>query len=151
MKPIMYRNLQGGVIPKQVARLNFIAGTPKTAFKFGPKYTKMEIFLINQTPQKASVGLKQFWRQHLPTLKFHNEDFQFIMKRITVENKADAAKVPVRIDLYDAEDKKIQLDCSFKSELDILQEVLSKTEATPVATEDIPKITLKKAKASAWQ
>lgn len=142
-EPVMFRHLPKSRIPKQVARLNQIAGSSENAFKFGPRYTKMEIFLINQTKQPASKGLKFFWRQHMPTLKFHNEDFGFVLKRVKVDDPAAADKVPVRIDLYDAAHNKTEIDCSFKSESDILAELLNKTEATPVAEAEIPRIHIK--------
>ncbi|CAH2354499.1 54S ribosomal protein Mrp49p, mitochondrial [[Candida] railenensis] len=149
--PVMFRNLPKSRIAKQAARLNQIAGTSENAYKLGPKYSKMEIFLINQTPQRASVGLKQFWRQHLPTLKFHNDDFEFIMKRIKVEDTKEAEQCPVKIDLYEAQNQnKLTIDCSFKSESEILEEIIKSTEAAPVDSKDIPKLELKKKSVEEW-
>ncbi|CAK7903105.1 hypothetical protein CAAN1_16S01134 [[Candida] anglica] len=139
----MFKNLPKSRLLKQAARLNMIAGSAENAYKFGPKFTKMEIFLINQTPQKASIGLKQVWRQHLPTLKFHNEAFEFVLKRVNVANAEEAEKCPAKINLYDASNNKTELDCRYKSESEILQEILKVTGATAVKPEDIPKVEIK--------
>lgn len=136
----MFKNLPSSRILKQITRLNNIAGTPETAFKFNPKYTKLELFLIKHNVSGSAIGLKKFWRNNLPTLKFHNEDVNFVLTRITTSTKEDISKCPSKIIVYDNADKKYEIDCADRQVSDILAEVIKVTEASPVAEKEIPVI-----------
>lgn len=136
----MFKNLPSSRILKQITRLNNIAGTPETAFKFSPKYTKLELFLIKQNVSGSAIGLKKFWRNNLPTLKFHNEDVNFVLTRINTTTKEDIAKCPTKIVVYDNASNKHEIDCADKQVSDILAEVIKATEATQIPEKEIPVI-----------
>lgn len=136
----MFKNLPASRILKQITRLNNIAGTTENAFKFSSKYTKIELFLIKDNIFGQAIGLKKFWRNNLPTLKFHNEDVNFVLTRINTTTKEDLAKCPTKIVIHDNADKKYEIDCANKLVSDILKEVVQVTEATPVPSSEIPVI-----------
>lgn len=136
----MFKNLPTSKVLKQIARLNNIAGTPETAYKFDPKYKKIELLLIQKSVHGPSIGLKKFWRQHLPTLKFHNDDINFTLTRIHTETKEDLKKCPAKIIVYDEANQKIELECANKQASDILNELVKLTSAQPVPETQIPTI-----------
>lgn len=137
----MFRDLPSSKILKQIARLNNIAGTPERAFKFdSSKISKVEMFLIHKNVHGPSVGLKKFWRQDLPTLKFHNDDIAFVMNRISASTKAEVAKCPSKIVVHKTDGGVIELDCADKHSTDILRQLAKLTGAKNVMAEDIPVI-----------
>lgn len=134
----MFKGLPSSRIWKQAARLNQIAGTPETAYRFGPKYTKIELLLIQKSVHAPAFGLRRFWRQNLPTLKFHNDNVDFVLTRIATKTKEDLAKCPTKIILHHADGSAQELDCSNKHSNKILQELVALAEATAVPAEEIP-------------
>lgn len=134
----MFKGLPSSRIWKQQARLNQIAGSPSTAFKFDPKYTKVELLLIEKSVLAPAFGLRRFWRQNLPTLKFHNDNVDFVLTRIATKTKEDLAKCPTKIVLHLADGSTQELDCSNKNSSKILKELVKVTGATPVPEEEIP-------------
>lgn len=137
----MFKGLPSSKIWKQIARLNLIAGTPETAFKFDPSIRKIELFLIKQPVSGQAIGLRKFWRHNLPTLKFHNENVDFSVKHIVTETKEDIQKCPTKIIIHNEGSQVNELDCSNKHYSEILKEVVGLTKATPVPSEEIPVIT----------
>ena len=124
---------------KQIGRLNKIAGSTENAYKLGPKFTKLELFLINNTNQPASTGLKQFWRNHLPAIKFHNEDLTVVLTRINA-TKEEVSKVPAKIKCFGDAGSVQEIDCLDKPESEILKQLFKVTEAQPVDASEIPYI-----------
>lgn len=135
----MFKNLPSSRILKQVARLNNIAGTAETAYRFdASKVKKIELLFIHQNILGAAVGLKKFWRHNLPTLKFHNDDINFVCTRINAETKEEAEKCPTKIIIHSPDNNKTELNCSAKHSSVILQELIKATGATSVPTSEIP-------------
>ncbi|ABN66944.2 predicted protein [Scheffersomyces stipitis CBS 6054] len=136
----MFKGLPSSRILKQITRLNAIAGTSESAYKFdASKYTKIELFLQQKNIHGPAVGLKKFWRQNLPTLKFHNDDIQFSLTRIQAETAAEVAACPSKIVVHSVDPaSKIEIDCKGKHSSVILNELVEATKATNVPIEEIP-------------
>ncbi|KAK6460948.1 hypothetical protein DFJ63DRAFT_212131 [Scheffersomyces coipomensis] len=138
----MFKNSPSSKILKQIYRLNLIAGNPENAYKLNPeKYSKIELFLIQKNVHAQSVGLKKFWKDFLPTLKFHNDDIDFIMTRIKVNNKAEAAACPAKILVHGKDQKdNVEIDCANLHSSKILRQLVTKTGAVNIPLEEIPRI-----------
>lgn len=133
----MFKNLPKSRILKQITRLNNISGSPQTAYKFDPKYTKLEVYLIKNSVLGSAIGLRKFWRQRLPTFKFHNENVDFVFKRIVTQTKEDLAKCPTKIVIHDSMGNKNEIDCSNETVDGIFEKVVKATEASPVPSDQI--------------
>ncbi|KAK6458385.1 uncharacterized protein RJT20DRAFT_31326 [Scheffersomyces xylosifermentans] len=138
----MFKDLPSSRILKQITRLNNIAGTTESAYKFDQsKYAKIELFLQQRNIHGPAVGLKKFWRLNLPTLKFHNDDLQFVLTRIATESKADVAACPSKIIVHGVDPKdNLEIDCAGKHSSVILQELVKATGAVGVPADEIPRI-----------
>lgn len=141
----MFRGIPKLRLLRQVTRLNQILGTPETAYKLPSDVSKVELVLLSKNVFGPSVGLKRFWRQNLPTLKFHNVGVDFVMTRVRVTNKADIAKVPTKIVLHTRTGEKTDLDCSAQSNEQILKNLVQLTKAEPVPPEEIPRLSMPRA------
>lgn len=125
---------------KQIARINFIAGTPTTAFKLGPLTKKVELMIVHKNAWGASLGLKRFWQLNLPTLKFHNDDVEFVVTKVRATLKEEIAKAPTKIIVHDANTGSKEINCAHKDSSDILAELVKTTNATSVPEEEIPRV-----------
>ncbi|OBA24085.1 hypothetical protein METBIDRAFT_30437 [Metschnikowia bicuspidata var. bicuspidata NRRL YB-4993] len=94
--------------------------------------------------QRRSIGLNHFWKWNLPTLKFHNENIDFVVTRIQPETDEDYPKIPSAIFVHKAGDKMTRVECNGKTHEWILKNLVSATGATRVPVEDIPHIPLPK-------
>lgn len=136
-----FRNLPSSPVLRQVARLNKIAGTPETAFRMDPlKVRAIELVLVQKNVHQPSLGLRKFWKEHLPTLQFHNNDVNFTMTRVKTQTKEDLAKVPALVVIHKINDDKVVVNCLDRSPKDILRRVVHATGATPVPEADIPRV-----------
>lgn len=138
----MFRAAPSSPILRQVYRLNLISGTPKTAYRLGPEVKKVELFVISKNAYGPTAGLKKFWREYLPTLKFHNDDVNFVVTRIRPETKEEIKKVPSKIVVYDANNKETTIDCLGKHSSNIFRQLKKATNATPVPESEIETIKL---------
>lgn len=134
----MFKNLPKSAIGRQISRLNMISGSPETAFRFNPDIRKIELYLIKDSVLGSAIGLKKFWRQNLPTLKFHNQDVDFLVTRIKTQQKEDLLKCPTKILIYYSNSNKSEIECSNKHHSDILKELVDATGAAPVPESEIP-------------
>lgn len=135
----MFPDLPSSRILRQVARLNKISGTPDVAYKFDPKYTKMELLLPQARNHKDSMGLRQFWKHNLPTLKFHNDDIAFQVKKIQTESPEELAKCPTKLIVYE-NNEKVEIPCHNAESSEILSKLVQITNASSVPEEEIPTI-----------
>lgn len=142
----MFKDLPRSKLLKQIARLNLIAGTPKTAFKLGPQVKKVELFLLHKNIFVPGAGLKKFWRQNMPVLKFHNDDVDFVTTRLIAENKEEVAKAPTKIIVHNKDGSSTEFDCALKTNSQILNELVKVTEGVKVSEENIPVIARPKPK-----
>lgn len=136
----MYRLLPKSSLSRQIGRLNLIAGTPQTAFKFGPNVKKIELILLEKNIMGPNIGLKKFWRYNLPTLKFHNDEVEFFCTRVRATTKDEIAIAPAKVIIHDSSNTKIELDCKSLDNETILENIVLATRALPVAEADIPQI-----------
>lgn len=134
----MFKGLPSSRVWKQAARLNNIAGSSATAYRFDAKYTKIELLLIQKNVLIAAFGLRRFWRENLPTLKFHNDGISMFLTRIATQTKAEADACPAKIILHQANGTTQELDCRSKHSSDILKELVALTGAQAVPAEEIP-------------
>lgn len=134
----MVRGAPTSKILKQIWRLNNIAGTPKTAFRFPQTVSKLELVLLQKHVWGPPLGLKHFWRNNLPTLKFHNEDLRMAVTRVKVASKAEIAEAPTKIVVHYTDGTKKDLDCAKKKPERILRDLVKLTSATSVPESDIP-------------
>lgn len=127
-----------GLIQK-LERLNGIAGTPSTAFRINTNKFKGLELQLNQEIAPAA-GLTQFWKTNLPPLRFHNDDFNFRVTKIKLDDvEAQAEICPVKLKVFGVEDKdSFELDCKGKPSDYILQEFVKRTGAEAVPEEEIP-------------
>lgn len=144
MTASMFKDLPKSRILRQIARLNLIAGTPKTAYKLGPEVKKLELILILKNVFKPAAGLKHFWRKNLPVLKFHNDHVDFVATRVRAKTKEEVAKVPSKIIVHGTDGSKKDIDCIFTSNSEILAKLVEVTKATPVEAAEIPVIEVPK-------
>lgn len=136
----MFKGLPTSKLLKQIARLNLISGTPKTAFKLGPQVQKIELVLLYKNIYKKGSGLKRFWRYNLPALKFHNENVDFVLTRVKGNDKSEIAKVPSKIIIHKTDGTKSELDCALQTNSEILKKVVKATDAVLVPQEEIPTV-----------
>ncbi|WPK25502.1 hypothetical protein PUMCH_002819 [Australozyma saopauloensis] len=123
---------------RQITRLNIIAGTPETAFKFGPELKKLEVVIYSKNILAHGAGLKKFWKLNLPTLKFHNDDVDFVVTRVRPTKREDFDKIPLEVRLHQENGKMQKVDCTNKDNESILREVVEMMNAKLVAEKDIP-------------
>lgn len=136
----MFKGLPTSKILKQIARLNNISGTPKTAFKFGPQVKKIELIILQKNIYKSSSGLKRFWRYNLPVLKFHNDNVDFLLTRVRAKTKEEIAQVPTKIVIHKDDGSKGEVDCAMQTHNEILKKLVKATDAVPVAAENLSTI-----------
>lgn len=137
----MFKGAPSSPILKQIYRLNLISGTQKTAYRLGPDVKKIELFLISKNTYGPTAGLKRFWRDYLPSLKYHNDDVNFVVTRVRPETKEDIVKVPSKIVVYDANNKETTtIDCLGKHASNIFRKLKQATNATPVPESELETI-----------
>ncbi|GMM38487.1 mitochondrial 54S ribosomal protein [Saccharomycopsis crataegensis] len=108
------------------------------------------------------MGIRKFWQNYLPTIKFYNQSLPMNVTRITL-NEIDTkkargvkdlpvdseeakklesdikllAKCPAKITISYQGGKSVELDCKWKRSEIILEEFTKLTKAVPVAEEEI--------------
>lgn len=136
----MIKNAPLSPILRQIFRLNQIAGTKENAFRIPPKYKKVELVMMSKQAYGPSIGLKHFWRNHLPTLKFHNDDVQFFTTKVKVSTKEEIAQAPSKIVIHDETGNKTEIDCMGDHHLEILKKFVAATASQPIDETEIPKV-----------
>lgn len=139
----MFKSLPKLRILRQIERLNLIQGTPRNAFRFNPdQVSKIELVLIQKNIHEPAIGLRKFWRENLPTLKFHNDDINFVVSRVQVKNKEEVKKCPIKIIVHQVTGDKIDINCAHLNQSRILSKLVKATNATNVS--DIVPFTIQK-------
>ncbi|KAG5417985.1 MRP49 [Candida metapsilosis] len=135
---------------KQIKRINNLRGKPENSYKFdASKYKELELFVYQQRPfvYKPANGIRYFWKESLPTLRYHNPDVQFTVTNVTVENEEDLPKLPLKLQIHgQSEENNSVIDCASKPPHQIFSELIKVTNARKLAEEEIPKLPLKPAK-----
>ncbi|RLV92774.1 54S ribosomal protein MRP49 mitochondrial [Spathaspora sp. JA1] len=124
----------------QAAKLNKIAGVDSQAsVVLNPtKYKGLELQMISNRQNAQARGIYEFWRQDLRTLKFHNQNLDFQVTKITYQEDSEIEKIPARLIVRDLQGGEFTIDCKNKTRSDILSELLKLTKAEPVPVEEIP-------------
>ncbi|EGV61499.1 54S ribosomal protein, mitochondrial [Yamadazyma tenuis] len=130
----MFPGLPKSRLLKQATRINIIHGSTATAFKFDPKFTRLDLILPQNRLHKPSIGLRQFWKHNLPTLKFHNYDTEFHVLKVQTDSDQELAKCPTKVVIH-TESGNQEVSCEGISHSDILAKVVQLTGATPVDPE----------------
>lgn len=138
----MFKSLPQSRVLKQIARANLIAGTLENAFVLNPsKFKRVELLVIQKNIHEPAIGLRKFWKENLPVLQFHNNDIEFAVTRIKVNNKDEVKQCPIKILVTPVgSEAKLEIDCAHLNQSKILKKLVKLTGATPVAEEDIPKL-----------
>lgn len=123
---------------RQITRLNLIAGSPATAFRFGPSLKKLEVVIYSKNVMGHAAGLKKFWKLNLPTLKFHNDNVDFVVTRVRPTKREDFNTIPVEVRLHQQDGAVTKIACLNKDHEQILREVVESTGASLVPEEEIP-------------
>lgn len=123
---------------KQITRLNQIAGLPETAYRFGNNLRKLEVVIYSKGILGHAAGLKRFWKLNLPTLKFHNDNVEFVVTRVRPTTREDFNKIPLEVRLHQEDGSVNKVDCVNKDNSVILREVVELTKAEQVPEEQIP-------------
>lgn len=135
----MLSNLSSQRTLRQIKWINQILGNSKTSFKLNQNINKIELILVDKFQNQSSCGLKKFWKNNLPTLKFHNEKINFVLKRIFLpkENDDKIVKIASKINVYNNDNTVQNIGCECKESEEILKELVLVTQATPVAENEI--------------
>ncbi|GEQ70031.1 hypothetical protein JCM33374_g3707 [Metschnikowia sp. JCM 33374] len=138
------KGLPGHKILRQVARLNLISGDSNTAFKLPSNVKKLEVLIMNKAVNRRMVGLNQFWKWNLPTLRFHNDNVDFVVTRIKPEVKEEYPRVPCAIFIHKKAGDVTRIECNDRSASWIVKSIVNATGAQVVPKEEIPHIPLPK-------
>ncbi|KAI5949613.1 MRP49 [Candida jiufengensis] len=134
---------------KQIKKVNRLRGTSKNSYKFDQsKYKEFELFIYHQRPflYKPANGIRNFWKESLPTLRYHNPEIQFTINNITVENEEDLTKLPLNLKIHGtSKENDSVIDCISKPPHQIFSELIKLTNARQMNDEEIPKLPLKPA------
>ncbi|KAI5960744.1 MRP49 [Candida pseudojiufengensis] len=134
---------------KQIKKVNRLRGEPKNSYKFDPtKYKEIELFIYHQRPilYKPANGIRYFWKESLPTLRYHNPEIQFTVNNITIEQEEDLSKLPLKLKIHGINSKDDSLiECASKPPHKIFSELINLTNARQMTVDEIPKIELKPA------
>lgn len=138
------KGLPGHKILRQVARLNLVAGDSTTAYKLPSTVKKLEVLMMTKAVNRRFVGLNHFSKWTFPTLKFHNDDVDFVVTRVKPEHKEEYPQVPCALFIHKTSGDMTRIECNEMSHLRILQELVKATNALPVPELEIPHIPLPK-------
>lgn len=133
----MFKGLPTSKLLRQIARFNLISANPRAAYKLGPDIKRLELFLVHKNVYKPGAGLKKFWRENLPALKFHNDDVEFVVLRFVAPDKTQLSQAPCILRVHRKDGKYTDLDCSLKSNVDIMRRMVKETGAVRVPEEDL--------------
>lgn len=125
---------------RQITRLNLISGTPATAYRFGLGLKKLEVVIYSKNILTHAAGLKKFWKLNLPTLKFHNDNVDFVVTRVRPTKREDFNTIPLEVRLHQQDGQVTKITCTSKDNETILRDVVASTGATPVPVEEIPTV-----------
>lgn len=126
----MLRGYPKARIPRQAQRINSINGTSQNAFIFNG-ISKLELILPLTRSYGPAIGIRKFWKLHLPTIKFHNDNLQVLVKHVDAQPD-ELAQVPVKLIAHNGTNK-VEIDCKNKHYDDILTSVIEATNAKPVS------------------
>lgn len=127
-------------ILRQIARLNLLAGKPQLAYKFDDKYKALELIVLSKNNYLKTAGIAKFWKYNLPILKFHNDDLDFIVKRVRPETKDDIKNFESALVVRSTDSEPIVIKCNDKSPGRILEELVKVTNARQLKQSEIPLI-----------
>lgn len=139
----MFKGAPSKPLLKQIYRLNLISGASTKAYKLdSSKYKTVELMLALKSVYGPAAGLKKFWRENLPALKFHNEDVNFVVTRVrpNSDSHQDICAIPNKIIVHDASGNKSEIDCKGKHASNILRKLVQLTNAEKVADSEIPRL-----------
>lgn len=132
--------LPSNKILRQIARLNLIAGSESNAYRFPSHVRKVEAVILAKNVFGANAGLMRFWKLNFPTLKFHNDDVDFVITRVRADSKEEIAQAPCQLKVHGENGVLHQLECKGLKDLEILAELVKSADATPVPASEIPRI-----------
>lgn len=98
------------------------------AAKIPRNITKLTLLMAFKN-KNGQMGCRKFWRQHLPSIQFHNPHLQIEVRRSHEETRAI-----MQIDQTSGDP--IFLDMQYKQASDICQELFQKIHAVPVKPSD---------------
>lgn len=139
----MFLGLPSSRLLRQATRINKIHGDSSTAYSFDPKFQKFELIFPQQRVHKPSIGIRQFWKHNLPTLKFHNFDKEFQVRKVATESPEELAKCPVKLVVYDENLNKFEIDCQGIDQSEILSKLIQQTDAKAVPQEELNALDIK--------
>lgn len=103
------------------------------------------------------MGIRKFWKEYLPSVKFYNPDVAINVKRISLSaGETDKEKIKqlendmklikqcpatITVEYQDLQTPKVVLDCIGKHSNDILKEFVESTKAEPVPPQELIKFT----------
>lgn len=136
----MFKELTSSRILRQVSRINQIHGDSSNAYVFNNVKKFELIFPVNRSYME-SYGIRQFWKYNLPVFKFHNDDIDFIIKKVQTTD-AELEKCPVKLVIHEDSQTK-EIDCKNLEPSSILSQLLEITNAEPVPSSTLESLTLK--------
>ncbi|KAM9935082.1 hypothetical protein OXX80_004673 [Metschnikowia pulcherrima] len=138
------KGLPGHKILRQIARLNLISGDATTAYRFPSNIKKVEIISMKKAINRRFVGLNQFRKWNLPTLKFHNDDVDFVVTRVSPVSPSEYPKVPCVVRVHKDGGEVKDIDCDGTGHGGILKKLIAATNAERVPHDENPAIPLPK-------
>ncbi|AOA63936.1 54S ribosomal protein, mitochondrial [Komagataella phaffii CBS 7435] len=133
----MFPKLPTGRFTRQFARLNNIANFPNSAVRVPATVNRLEL-VLKQNVQQGHMGLHQFKKWNLPTIQFHNPELCIVVKRVKVESKDEALKVPASLVINYTDGTSKTFDCKNKRSEDIMTQFIDLTGAEKVPDSEIP-------------
>ncbi len=147
---ITSKNKYNKKIENAIKKINKLTANPETSFKFdAERFKEIELFVYGQRPitYKPAWGLKLFWKDNLPTLRYHNPDIQFTVNNITVESESELSKLPLKLKVHGTDQSNsFEINCTDKPPSKILSELIEITKARKLTEEELPKLPLRPVK-----
>lgn len=136
----MFAGFPSSRLLKQAARINKIHGDSLNAYVL-PGVKKVDLVLPFTRSYRPAFGIRQFWKHHLPTLKFHNYETEFNVMKVQTESETDLKNCPVKVivheDLNKHEINALDLDPN-----EILTKLVELTKAKPVPESDLKQLNI---------
>lgn len=136
----MFADLPKSRLLKQSARINKIHGDSLNAYIM-PAIKKVDLVFPFNRSYRPAFGIRQFWKHHLPTLKFHNYATEFNVLKVETENEADLKKCPIKVIVHD-ELNKHEINALDLQPNEILSKLVELTKATPVPESDLKQLNI---------
>ncbi|GMM48779.1 mitochondrial 54S ribosomal protein [Pichia kluyveri] len=135
LRPLYLKGLSSSRYLKQGQHLDLISNYTNSSYHFN-NVSKLEI-IFKQHSSYGHLGMKKFWKNNLKTIYYHNPSLIIDVKRIDCQEKEQQLNCPCIIKTITKDNKEIIINGKDKHSDDIMKELVEKTAAVAVPSEDI--------------